>query len=134
MAVEVSPSERPAERDQVSPQRRKHVPMRTCIACRQKRPKRELVRIVRTPEGSLELDPKGKRSGRGAYLCSDQTCWDLALHHEKLGRALKCQVSAADVAGLKRFAESLLQEKAVLASETAVAASHTPVIEPDRNI
>jgi predicted RNA-binding protein YlxR (DUF448 family) len=113
--------------------------MRTCIACRQKRPKRELVRIVRTPEGNIEVDPKGKSSGRGAYLCSDQTCWALALDHEKLGRALKCQVSAADVAGLKQFAELLAAQaapaatgEAALASETAVAATRTSAVEPDR--
>jgi predicted RNA-binding protein YlxR (DUF448 family) len=75
----------------------KHVPMRTCIACRQKRPKRELIRVVRTPEGCIEFDPRGKRSGRGAYLCADGRCLAGALVPDKLGRALKCRVTAQDV-------------------------------------
>jgi predicted RNA-binding protein YlxR (DUF448 family) len=85
---------------------RKHVPLRSCIACRAKRPKRELVRIVRTPAGTIEIDRDGKRSGRGAYLCPDQECWETALRHRKLGQALKCQVSADDVATLRAWAAS----------------------------
>jgi predicted RNA-binding protein YlxR (DUF448 family) len=88
--------------------RRKHVPLRTCIACQQKRPKRELLRIVRRPEGNLEVDPKGKLSGRGAYLCPTLECWSVALDERKLGRALKCQVSAEDAATLRASIEPLL--------------------------
>jgi predicted RNA-binding protein YlxR (DUF448 family) len=88
-------------------QRRKHVPARTCIACRQKRAKRELVRVVRTPEQTIELDLKGKRAGRGAYLCRDPRCWETALAQNKLGHALKCQISAEDVERLRAFAATL---------------------------
>jgi len=49
----------------------RHVPQRTCVGCRTVRPKRELVRVVRTPEGTVELDPTGKRSGRGAVPVSE---------------------------------------------------------------
>ncbi len=84
--------------------RRKHVPLRSCIACRQKLPKRELVRIVRTPEGTIEIDPKGKRSGRGAYLCRQQQCWEQALQPRRLAQALHCPVSAEDVAALQALA------------------------------
>ena len=49
--------------------RRKHVPVRTCIGCRSPKPKKELLRIVRTPEGSVVIDLTGKRSGRGACIC-----------------------------------------------------------------
>ena len=91
--------------------RRKHVPLRTCIACRQKRPKRELIRVVRTSAGgppsarALEVDPKGKRAGRGAYLCRDRQCWQVALDpappaRKQLERALRCRVSDEDVAHL----------------------------------
>jgi uncharacterized protein len=83
------------------------VPLRSCVVCQKKRPKRELIRIVRTPEGTIEVDPKGKRSGRGAYLCADRPCWDAALLHRKLGQALKCQVSAEDVAELTAVAALL---------------------------
>jgi predicted RNA-binding protein YlxR (DUF448 family) len=90
--------------------RRKHVPLRSCIACRERYPKRELVRIVRTPEGTIEIDLKGKRSGRGAYLCRKQQCWEAALQPQRLSQSLKCRVSAEDVAVLQSQAPSLIEE------------------------
>lgn len=92
--------------------RRKHVPLRTCIACRQTRPKRELIRIVRTPEATIEIDPGGKRPGRGAYVCANRQCWETALEQRRLYRALKCQLSAEDEAALRESAASLLVEEA----------------------
>ena len=92
--------------------RRKHVPLRSCIACRAKHPKRELIRVVRTPEGTLEIDPKGKRPGRGAYLCRDRQCWEAALQQGRLSHALKCEVSAEEVATLRAVVRSLLEEPA----------------------
>jgi predicted RNA-binding protein YlxR (DUF448 family) len=89
---------------------RKHVPLRTCIACHQQHPKRELLRVVRTPEGTIEIDPKGKRSGRGAYVCAKVQCWDSALDRSRLARALKCQVSDRDLMALKDSVASLLAE------------------------
>ncbi len=55
--------------------RPKHVPQRTCVVCRSERGKRELVRIVRTPDGAVRVDPTGKVAGRGAYLCKARPCW-----------------------------------------------------------
>jgi len=55
--------------------KQKHVPQRTCIVCQQVRPKRELIRVVRTPAGHVELDPTCKKSCRGAYLCARRSCW-----------------------------------------------------------
>lgn len=83
--------------------RRKHVPLRTCVACHQKRPKRELIRVVRTlaPEGTIEIDLKGKLPGRGTYLCREQSCWDKGLDPRKLGRALKCSVSDEEIRRLR---------------------------------
>ena len=89
--------------------RLKHVPMRTCIACRNKRPKRDLIRVVRTPEASIEVDPRGKRSGRGAYLCADGPCLEGALVPGKLGRALKCRVTADDVRAIRADVAQLLE-------------------------
>lgn len=86
------------------------MPLRTCIACRRQRPKRELIRIVRTPAGQLELDLKGKQPGRGAYLCPDRRCWEMA-GPRQLGRALKCEVSAEESARLKAMAAPLLAEE-----------------------
>ncbi len=90
---------------------RKHIPLRTCIACRRQRPKRELIRIVRTPTGSLEVDLKGKQAGRGAYLCPDRRCWEILSEPRKLGRALKCEVSAEEAARLRAVAAPLLTEE-----------------------
>ncbi len=69
--------------------RPRHVPQRTCVACRQTNAKRQLVRVVRAPDGSVTIDPSGKRSGRGAYLCATHECWETGLKRGILSRALK---------------------------------------------
>jgi predicted RNA-binding protein YlxR (DUF448 family) len=63
-------------------------PRRTCVACRTERDKRELVRVVRTPTGSVMFDASGRLAGRGAYLCADGSCWALARKKSSLERAL----------------------------------------------
>jgi len=87
--------------------RRKHVPQRTCVACRTTRPKRDLVRIVRTPEGEIAVDEWGKQSGRGAYLCPQRICWEEALRRNLLDRALKTPLSQEAIAVLRAYAEGL---------------------------
>src|ERR1700681_2331359 len=73
--------------------RPRHVPQRTCVVCRQTSAKRQLVRVVRTPDGGVTIDPSGKLSGRGAYLCDSPACWQTAgKHHGALSRALKVEV------------------------------------------
>lgn len=89
--------------------RRKHVPLRSCIACRQKSPKRDLIRVVRTLEGVLEIDPKGKRAGRGAYVCRNQQCYEAALQPGRLSQALKSQVSVREAAALRAAVSALLE-------------------------
>jgi predicted RNA-binding protein YlxR (DUF448 family) len=91
------------------PQRRKHVPMRTCVACRTAQPKRELVRIVRTPEGAVVVDETGKRNGRGAYLCRQRNCWETAAARRQLERALKVTLTAETEAQLREYASGLPQ-------------------------
>ena len=59
-----------------------------CVACRTHRPKRQLVRLVRTPAGEVLVDTTGKLAGRGAYLCLDDACWTLAERRRALARAL----------------------------------------------
>jgi uncharacterized protein len=59
------------------------------VACRTERQKRDLVRIVRTPDGRVQLDNSGRVPGRGAYLCADGSCWTLALKKSALERALE---------------------------------------------
>jgi predicted RNA-binding protein YlxR (DUF448 family) len=85
----------------------RRVPQRTCIACRSTEAKRGLVRVVRTPEGRAELDPTGKKNGRGAYVHESRSCWDEALKKDRLGRALKVDVPAADMEQLRQHAASL---------------------------
>ncbi len=87
--------------------RPRHVPLRTCVACRQSRPKRELIRVVRTPEGSVVLDPTGKKSGRGAYLCARRSCWEPALRKGRLEHELELALSAEDRAALEAYIETL---------------------------
>ena len=71
--------------------RPKHVPQRTCVACRETGAKRALIRLVRTPEGTVEVDPTGKRNGRGAYLCARVSCWERGVNERTLGRALRLE-------------------------------------------
>ncbi len=90
-------------------QRRKHIPQRTCIACRSVRPKRSLVRIVRTPDDDVIVDGTGKRNGRGAYLCPQSSCWEIALKKRRLEKALRTKLTADVEAQLREYAAGLPQ-------------------------
>ena len=70
----------------------KKIPMRQCLGCREMKPKRELIRVVRSPEGEVSLDFKGKKSGRGAYVCPDDACLKKAVKSRALERALGVQI------------------------------------------
>ena len=67
----------------------KKIPMRQCIGCREKKPKRELIRVVRPPEGEVTLDFSGKMNGRGAYLCKDSACLKRAAKAKALEHAFE---------------------------------------------
>lgn len=73
----------------------KKIPMRQCIGCREMRPKKELVRVVRSPQGELSLDFRGKAPGRGAYLCPSCDCLKRARKIKALERAFDCPVESA---------------------------------------
>jgi uncharacterized protein len=73
------------------PKERK-IPQRMCVGCRVMKNKKELIRVVRTPEGSVELDSSGKKSGRGAYLCPDPECLHQAVKGKRLQKALQHEV------------------------------------------
>ena len=62
--------------------------VRTCIACRQEKEKKQMLRIVRDKDGNIKLDFTGKASGRGAYICDDPTCIEKCVRHNLIGRAL----------------------------------------------
>ncbi|BBH20831.1 hypothetical protein Back11_21760 [Paenibacillus baekrokdamisoli] len=74
--------------------RPRKVPLRKCVACQQMMPKKELIRIVRTPDGAILIDLTGKKAGRGAYLCGKVSCFKLAKKSKALDRALKQPVGA----------------------------------------
>jgi len=86
---------------------RKHIPQRTCVGCGQIRSKREMVRVVRTLDGGVEIDETGKRSGRGAYLCRRQECWEVALKKDRLEHALKTSLTDEEKATFEEFAHGL---------------------------
>ena len=67
----------------------KKIPMRMCVGCREMKEKRELIRIVRTPEGEVALDPTGKKSGRGAYVCRQAECLRRSIRQKQLERQLE---------------------------------------------
>lgn len=70
----------------------KKQPMRKCTGCNEMKEKRELVRIVRDPEGNISVDLTGKKSGRGAYICKDKKCLMKAQKAKRLERAFECDV------------------------------------------
>jgi len=85
----------------------KHFPQRTCVACRTVRDKRELVRLVRVNDGFVEVDDSGKKSGRGAYLCRGQGCWQEGLKGGRLERALRTTLSRGNREQLVEYGKSL---------------------------
>jgi len=101
----------------------KHVPLRTCVACRGSQPKRELVRVVRVSTDAVEVDRTGRKNGRGAYLCPAQECWHLAERKRALNHALEMTVSAADWKALWEYAQGLPEHKVMKRAERLAANS-----------
>jgi len=87
------------------------VPVRTCIGCQCKKPKKELIRIIRTPEGKIEIDKTGKKSGRGAYLCGNVKCLDTALRKNHLNRSLKQDIMLQTLDELRKVFLKNIGEK-----------------------
>jgi predicted RNA-binding protein YlxR (DUF448 family) len=86
----------------MSPKRR-HIPQRTCVACREVKDKRDLIRIVRTPEHRIIVDETGKAHGRGAYLCKQLSCWQKGLSRGIINRTLKVSISDEDLIALEKY-------------------------------
>ncbi len=85
--------------------KRRKIPMRMCVGCREMKPKKELTRIVRTPEGEIIIDATGKKSGRGAYVCNDIQCIKESINEKNLSKALDFNVTKEMV---QRLQEELL--------------------------
>ncbi len=80
----------------------KKQPQRSCVGCREVKNKKEMLRVVRTTVGSLEYDPSGKKSGRGAYVCPAKECIDAAISRGALARALSMPVSRTELEEMRR--------------------------------
>ena len=88
----------------------KKIPMRMCVGCREMKPKRELIRVVRSPEGEVSMDATGKKPGRGAYLCRNPQCLEKAIRNKGLERSLKVKIPQEVYDTLKKEL-SLLDER-----------------------
>ena len=77
------------------------VPMRMCVGCREMKPKKELIRVVKEPDGEISGDFYGKKSGRGAYVCNDISCLEKAIKTRQLERAFSCAIPAEIVEKLR---------------------------------
>jgi predicted RNA-binding protein YlxR (DUF448 family) len=91
-------------------------PQRTCVACRSTGGKRTLLRVVRAPDGSVSVDPTGKRAGRGAYLCNRLECWQAALKKGRLDAALRVTMTPDDKLALTQYAALNLRPEPELAA------------------
>lgn len=97
-------------------QKRKHVPQRTCVGCREVLPKRTLIRLVRI-EKAIQIDPTGKLAGRGAYLHNQRSCWERGMKGV-LAHALKTELSEEDRKTLLAYMASLPEDVAALDEES----------------
>lgn len=86
----------------------KKIPMRMCLGCSQMKPKKELVRVVKSPEGEISIDLTGKKSGRGAYICRNAECLRLARKARRLEKSFSCKI---DEAVYDRMEEELENEQ-----------------------
>ena len=92
----------------------KKIPMRQCVGCREMKPKKELLRVVRSPEGEVSLDATGKKAGRGAYCCYQAECLARALKQGQLSRQRGVQLTSEVEQGLRDTMQQLLsQEKSL---------------------
>ena len=88
----------------------KKIPMRMCVGCRDMFPKKQLLRIVRSPEGEVSLDPIGKKSGRGAYVCRQESCLMRAIKQRQLDRALETPIGPEVTEQLRQSLSALPKE------------------------
>lgn len=87
--------------------KQKKTPMRMCVGCREMKPKQELIRVVRAPDGTVSLDPVGKKPGRGAYVCRSQACLARAIKQRQLERQLEVSLGEDVAAALQETLAAL---------------------------
>ena len=88
----------------------KHIPQRTCLACRKVKAKAELIRLVRLSDGRVEIDTKGKKTGRGAYLCQVKSCLEIGFKSARLGHNLRTTLTSDNLEQLIKAGEKLYFE------------------------
>jgi uncharacterized protein len=79
----------------------KKIPLRMCVGCREMKPKKELLRVVKPPEGEIAVDVTGRKAGRGAYLCKNESCLLRAIKQKQLERAFETEISDDVIRNLK---------------------------------
>ena len=82
-------------------EQKKKIPLRQCVGCVEKKPKGELLRVVRSPEGEIFLDKTGRKNGRGVYLCTSVKCFNKARKSGKLAKHLECEIPEEVYAALE---------------------------------
>ena len=87
--------------------RRRHVPLRRCVVCREQRPKADLLRLVRTPAGAVDVDAHPKAAGRGAYVCRTAACLRAAADGNRVAQALKAPLPDPATERLRRMADDI---------------------------
>lgn len=93
--------------------KQKKIPMRMCVGCREMKPKKELMRVVRGPDGTVSLDPSGKKPGRGAYVCRSGDCLSRAIRQKQLERQLEAKLGEDTAEALRQtLAELTAAEEA----------------------
>ena len=85
------------------------IPQRTCVGCREAKPKKTLIRIVRTPERTIIVDPTGKANGRGAYICPRNECLEAAIKSKRLSKALEVDITPEVMTKIKEELEDLIR-------------------------
>lgn len=88
----------------------KKIPQRMCLGCQEVKPKRELIRIVRSPEGEFSVDMTGKKPGRGAYICPKKSCLEAARKNHGLERSFKSPIEPAVYDALEQELAKSLSE------------------------
>jgi predicted RNA-binding protein YlxR (DUF448 family) len=89
----------------------KKIPMRTCIGCNNKKSKKQMIRIIRTPEGKIEIDETGKKSGRGTYLCYNIECLNIAITKKQLNKSLKKDIPLQMYNELRRIFKKYISHR-----------------------
>lgn len=94
--------------------KKRKVPIRKCLACGEGKPKKELIRVVKTTEGEVKVDLTGKTNGRGAYICPNLECLELAIKSKKISRSLEVEITDTVFEELRNVVRDLKQEENTL--------------------